>query len=216
MVVAIETNAKQSLNMAVIKAVTGCDPITVRNLYTRPITFRPQFKPAMATNQLPRISDQDHGAWRRFLASPWTVGFGLPGNPFIDPHIKDKLLAELPGILNWALAGCARWLEKGLSIPEEVTVATAEYRETSDDLQGFFEEVLELVPDQTIGQSELFKVYEAWNSSTRPLGKRNFNHKMLRPGVTRIRRAGKRTWQGLAYTDTGREIATRILLREII
>jgi putative DNA primase/helicase len=216
MVVAIETNSKQSLNMAVIKAVTGCDPITVRNLYTRPITFRPQFKLMMATNQLPRISDQDHGAWRRFLTSPWTVGFGLPGSPTIDPHIKDKLLAELPGILNWALAGCAKWMiEKKLSIPPEVSAATAEYRETSDDLQGFFEEVLDLAPEQTIGQSELFKVYEAWNSSTHPLGKRNFNHKVMRPGVTKIRTHGKRAWQGLAYTDTGREIANRVLLREI-
>jgi len=216
MVVAIETNSKQSLNMAVIKAVTGCDPITVRNLYTRPITFRPQFKLMMATNQLPRISDQDHGAWRRFLTSPWTVGFGLPGSPTIDPHIKDKLLAELPGILNWALAGCVKWLiEKKLSIPPEVSAATAEYRETSDDLQGFFEEVLELAPGLTIGQSELFKVYEAWNSSTHPLGKRNFNHKVPRADVTKIRTHGKRAWQGLAYTDTGREIANRILLREI-
>jgi putative DNA primase/helicase len=92
MVVAIETNSKQSLNMAVIKAVTGCDPITVRNLYTRPTTFRPRFKLMMATNQLPRISDQDHGAWRRFLTSPWTVGFGLPGSPTIDPHIKGQAL----------------------------------------------------------------------------------------------------------------------------
>ena len=55
-------------------------------------------------------------------------------------------------------------------IPPEVSAATAEYRENSDDLQGFFEEVLELAPEQTIGQSELFKVYEAWNSSTHPLG----------------------------------------------
>ena len=142
------------------------------------------------------------------LWSPWY--------PTIDPHIKDKLLAELPGILNWALAGCVKWLiEKKLSIPPEVSAATAEYRETSDDLQGFFEEVLELAPGQTIGQSELFKVYEAWNSSTHPLGKRNFNHKVLRPGVTRSRPKGIRAWQGLAYTDTGREIANRVLLREI-
>ena len=124
-------------------------------------------------------------------------------------------MAELPGILNWALAGCANWLEKGLNTPPEVSAATAEYRETSDDLQGFFEEVLELVPGQTIGQSELFKVYEAWNSSTRPLGKRNFNHKVQRPGVTKIRTHGKRSWQGLAYTTEGREIANRVLLREV-
>ena len=94
-------------------------------------------------------------------------------------------------------------------------VATAEYRETSDDLQGFFEEVIELAPDQTINQTELFKVYEAWNSSTRPLGKRNFNHKVQRPGITRIKVNGVRRWKGITYTDTGREIANRVLLREV-
>jgi hypothetical protein len=61
----------------------------------------------------------------------------------------------------------------------------------------------------------LFKVYEAWNSSTRPLGKRNFNHKVQRPGVTRTKANGVRLWKGIAYTDAGREIATRALLREI-
>ena len=93
--VAIETNSKQSLNMAAIKAVTGCAPITVRNLYTKPITFRPQFKLMMATNQLPRISDQDH----EVLTNPIVIENGKgtpPAGPGWGTDLDDTVLAEFP------------------------------------------------------------------------------------------------------------------------
>ena len=94
---ALETNEKQELNMAVIKAVTGGDAISVRNLHCAPIEYRPQFKLALATNQLPRITDQGYGAWRRICSAQWPVVFGLPGGPKIDPHLKDKLCRNCRG-----------------------------------------------------------------------------------------------------------------------
>ena len=223
MVQAIETNHRQNLNESLIKGITGGDAITARHLYSKPFTFSPEFKLALATNLLPRISGQDHGMWRRLLANKWPVSFGTPGQPPIDLHLKEKLLAELSGILNWALAGCSRWLEKGLPTPAEITANTAEYKETSDDLGLFVEEILVDAPYQTIPQSELYSVYELWSASGRSLGKRTFNEKLPRqrqqngeefsPGIKKVKRQGIRAWQGVAWSTAGAEIATRIQYR---
>ena len=140
--------------------------------------------------------------------------FGLPGGPKIDPHLKDKLLQELPGILNWALEGCRRWLREGLILPDEVKADTKVYQEDSDELGQFVEECLELFPDGSIGQSELYDVYLAWDNSGRPLGKRRFNAKLGRPGITKFKaHGGLRVWKGVAYSATGQEIHERITVQ---
>ena len=210
---ALETNEKQELNMAVIKAVTGGDKISVRNLHCAPIEFKPQFKLALATNQLPRITDQGHGAWRRLCSSQWPVVFGLPGGPKIDPHLKDKLLQELPGILNWALEGCRRWLQEGLILPEEVRTDTKVYQEESDELGQFVEECLELSTDGHIPQAELYNVYLAWDTTNHPLGKRRFNAKFARPGISKHKAHGTRVWKGVSYSTAGQEIYERVTLQ---
>ena len=205
---ALETNDRQELNMAMVKAVTGGDKISVRNLHCAPIEFRPQFKLALATNTMPRISDQDLGAWRRLLATPWPVRFGQPGEPKINPGLKRELLLELPGILNWALAGCARWLEKGLQVPEEVVVATANYKKDSDDLGLFLEECLVIEPDRSIPMRELYDVYCTWEIK-HPLGKKRFNEKLQRHGITKHKTDGTMVWRGITYSDEGHEILMR-------
>ena len=161
--------------------------------------------------------------WRRLLANKWPVSFGTPGAPPIALHLKEKLMAELSGFLNWALAGCARWLEKGLIIPAEITANTAEYKEVSDDLGLFVEECLVDAPDLTIPQSEMYSVYDLWSASGRPMGKRSFNEKLPRqrqengeeiiPGIKKVKRKGIRVWQGVAWSTAGVEIANRLQYR---
>src|SRR5918993_1150660 len=46
-----------------------------------------------------------------------------------DKDLVEKLKGELPGILNWALEGCAAWQAQGLNPPLLVTEATRNYRE---------------------------------------------------------------------------------------
>ena len=37
-----------------------------------------------------------------------------------DPTLPERLKAELPGILRWALEGCVEWQAHGLQEPPEV------------------------------------------------------------------------------------------------
>ena len=60
----------------------------------------------------------------------------------VDPKLTDKLRAELPGILAWAVRGCLDWQAHGLGNAEAVHQATAEYRESSDVMGAWFTEEL--------------------------------------------------------------------------
>ena len=49
-----------------------------------------------------------------------------------DLFLEDRLKAELPGILRWAVDGCLAWQRDGLGMPAEVQKATETYRAEMD------------------------------------------------------------------------------------
>ena len=210
-VAAVESNERQTLDEALIKSITGGDPITSRFLHREFFTYTPQFKINLATNVLPQINGLDYGTWRRLNAVEWGVTFGGPdGEHPIDLNLEAKLRQELSGILNWALVGCARWLEKGLSIPAEVSAATAAYKDTNDLLGPFIEECLILDPTAHVNAKELYDVYLKWDTSARTLGARSFNSKIgSRAGITSYKSHGLRAWRGLAFSEAGAELINK-------
>src|SRR5207253_10763506 len=92
-----------------------------------------------------------------------------------------KLLAQLPGILIWAIEGCLRWQKEGLIVPESVQRATNEYQDEEDELGEFIEELCVLGPDEKIERSELHHVYLGWageRGTRMPLKAKAFNKRM--------------------------------------
>lgn len=69
------------------------------------------------------------GIWRRIKLVPFDVKIPPERQ---DKDLLNKLKTELPGILVWAVDGCLKWLKNGLSIPDEVTAATAAYKGEMD------------------------------------------------------------------------------------
>ena len=67
--------------------------------------------------------------------------------------------------------------------------------------------------DEGIAQSDMYDVYLAWDTSSRPLGKRRFNNKLARPGVTRHKSMGNRSWRGCKFSAVGQEIYERIRMQ---
>ena len=60
-----ETSRQLRLSAALIKTLTGNDPVTARDLYAKPVTYLPQFKLWVATNYRPRLPDDDAAIWER-------------------------------------------------------------------------------------------------------------------------------------------------------
>ena len=64
--------------------------------------------------------------------------------------------------------GCLAWQHDGLTpIPESVRAATDDYAESSDMLQAFLSEAIELVPDAEVRAAELFDHYSQWADARR-------------------------------------------------
>jgi putative DNA primase/helicase len=130
LVTIIETNDDRRLDEAKVKQVTGGDPITCRFLYGEFFSYTPTFKIWMAMNYKPGIRGTDRGIWRRIALIPFDQSFEAT----MDRQLGAKLLHELPGILNWALAGLAAWHATGLGTCAAVDQATTAYRRESDEV----------------------------------------------------------------------------------
>ena len=75
-----EPSRGDSLNDGVMKMLTGQDPIQANPKYKDPITFIPQFKLVVCTNNLFDIKSQDDGTWRRIRLCEFVSKF------VVDPH----------------------------------------------------------------------------------------------------------------------------------
>jgi putative DNA primase/helicase len=153
-----ETPNKGAFNEAFIKQFTAGDPITARTIYSNVFTFNPVAKLFISGNHKPIIHGRTDGIWRRITLIPFEADIENP-----DPFLKDKLLAELSGILNWAIEGWEEYKEKGELIrPQVVEDACKEYRSEMDVLSSWIDEVVEKDP---IGKLYMQPFYENYKSS---------------------------------------------------
>ncbi len=147
------------LDEALIKDLTGGDAITARDLFAKPITFLPNFKIWMYGNHKPNIGNTDEGIWRRPKLIPFLEVIPLAER---EGDLLDKLLAELPGIFNWALEGCRLWQKDGLGEPALIAEATQEYREEQDILGVFLAEMCEENAGAKVKVAAIYEAYKLW------------------------------------------------------
>ena len=201
------------LDEAIVKQLTGGDTVTARYLYGREFEFKPEFKLIMATNYKPRIRGTDSGIWRRIRLVPFTQT--IPEDKQ-DLQLPDKLRAELPGILNWALEGLRRWMQasaggkrRGLPPCAAVDNATAEYRGEQDRLKQFLEDCTEPALGYTVQAGILYQTYRAWceeNGERFPLTGTKFGREVAKALQRRKNRLNYE-YLDLRLTDDG----TRVL-----
>lgn len=143
-----------------IKALTGADPITARYMRQDFFTFLPTFKLLMAGNHKPGLRNIDEAMRRRLHMVPFEVSIPKAER---DPHLADKLKAEHPAILAWAIGGCLAWQTTGLQPPECVLSATEAYFEAQDCFALWLEEkTLPARRDAWESSADLFASWKAW------------------------------------------------------
>lgn len=103
-----------------------------------PVTFVPKAAHVFSCNKLPGTKNQTDGFWRRFMVLMMTHAFTKQER---DPDLDKKLLAEVPGILAWALAGLPRLLKNGdYTVPPSTARLMNVWRTESDPVRLFFTE----------------------------------------------------------------------------
>lgn len=195
-----ELDYGHSMDESLIKRMTGRDRITSRRSYEENETWTPQCVIWLGTNHNFRVNGDDAAIWDRIKKVNFTV---RPAKK--DKYLSEKLEAELPGILNWALAGLVSYHEIGLDEPDAVTQAIAEYRDEQDDVFQFIKAMLEdgqLVDrdDAVIKKTALYHLYSEWcrlEGNRFPLGQRRFNARMKDGLGYQVKKRGNLLWVGL-------------------
>jgi putative DNA primase/helicase len=158
LVTSVETEEGRRWAEAKIKALTGGGQITARFMRADFFDFYPVFKPLIAGNHKPGLRSVDEAIRRRMNLIPFTVTIPKEEQ---DPTLGERLKAEWPGIMAWAIDGCLEWQRHGLAPPAAVQNATESYLEAEDSLAAWIEDACEHDAQAWEGSTAL---YASWKT----------------------------------------------------
>lgn len=190
------------LDAALIKKLTGGDPVTCRAAYGRTFTFDPVCKLVLSTNEKPEITEHTAAIWDRITPVPFLVT--IPKTEIIkNYHLT--LIKELPGILNWALTGCLAWHREGLGEPAAVSQAREAYRNEMDGLEDWL--AAETVADHVAWTptAVLYRAYSNWclrKHIASPLTSKQFGRRLpTKRNVIKRDTTRSRGWTGIRLAN---------------
>jgi putative DNA primase/helicase len=185
------------LDEALVKRITGGDPISTRELHGKQFTYKPEFTLWLAGNEFPAINHTSEATWARVLAIP----FSRP--PKLDATLPDHLATAQAraAILASAVQGLRDYRDNGLQVPLCVSDYREQLREEANPLADFIE--THLVRDPA-GSAPVRKVRLRYEDTTsKPIGQKAFNRSMRAMGFEQgsAGRENLRVWKGLRLRD---------------
>ncbi|UTV81825.1 phage/plasmid primase, P4 family [Acidithiobacillus sp. YTS05] len=139
--------------------ISGEDTVTVNRKHKSAWTGVLPVRFLLLSNLMPRFSDASPALANRFV--PLLMEQSFLGKE--DPDLTTKLLAELPGILNWAIEGWRRLRERGrFDLPPSSIEATQELVELAAPVATFLREECELDPNAEVPKAEAFGRWRSW------------------------------------------------------
>lgn len=201
LVTASETEEGRRWAEAKIKMLTGGDKISARFMRQDFFQFVPQFKLFITGNHKPGLRSVDEAIRRRFHLVPF--GVTIPKDRR-DPDLPEKLKAEWPGILRWAIAGCLEWQRIGLQTPAAVRDATEAYLAAEDAVASWIDDCCEDDPQAWTSSAALFGSWCVWAGAAGEIlgSAKNFGQKLETRGYMPKRgTGGARGFQGLRLVE---------------
>lgn len=159
LVTAIETEDGKRWAESKLKVLTGGDKVSARFMRQDFFSFIPQFKLIVAGNHKPSLRTVDEAMRRRFNLIPFAVTIPAADR---DPELPEKLRAEWPGILQWAIDGCLAWQRDGLNPPAVVRQATDDYFAAEDSLARWLDDSTDRRDGTWSSSSALFQSWCEW------------------------------------------------------
>lgn len=197
----IVTEIKQGevIDDASLKGIVSGEPTTVEHKFGHPFMMRPFSTCWFGTNHMPHTRDFSDALFRRALVVEFNNTF-KPELGNCDPMLKEKLLAELPGILNLALDAYSEALLFGFTTPESCKAAREKWRMEADQVAQFIEAECEPDASERIPPQRLFNAYRGWadeNGIHKKLAMRSFVDRLKALGFESKKSGGVRAVRGL-------------------
>ena len=112
------------------------------------------------SNELPRLADASGALVSRFILLVLTASFY--GKE--DHGLTDRLLKEMPGILNWAVAGWQRLHLRGhLQQPASAAEAVQDLEDLGSPISAFLREKCVIESGRFVEISRLYEVWCGWS-----------------------------------------------------
>ena len=197
----IVTEIKQGevIDDASLKGIVSGEPTTVENKFKNPFVMRPFATCWFGTNHMPSTRDFSDALFRRALVIPFNNVF-KPELGNCDPQLKDKLVTELPGILNMALRAYQRALEQGFTMPVSCLKARDEWRLEADQVAQFVDERCERDPFGSMPVGDLYNACQRWADSAgiqKKVSVKSFRDRMEKLGFGNKRTKSARLVTGI-------------------
>jgi len=165
-----EPSKGDRINEGIMKEITGGDPIQGRALFKDSMTFIPQFKLVVCTNNLFEIKSNDDGTWRRIRVVEFLSKFvedpqsDDPDEPYqfkVDKKLDDKFDS-------WKVAMASMLIEKAKATKGNVDdcnmvlAKSNEYRNNQDYLSEFVKEKIVVATEGKIKKQEVYNEFKEW------------------------------------------------------
>lgn len=152
----------QAIESPYFKAITSGDPISAAFKNVDNFTFSPYVKLAFAGNSLPRVRDNSHGYFRRFMPIQYKHQF-MEDDPRRDPDLMDKLRSELSEIFIWSLCGLKRLTDqKRFTNCDETKALMMKYRRSNNPILCYIEDECEIGADNAVKTDDLYSDYKSY------------------------------------------------------
>lgn len=163
------------LNVKRLKDVIGTPTMTARKIRQDSITWDSTHTLFLSTNYLPKVTETDHGTWRRLALVEFPHRFRKPGEPLEgpqdrhgDPTLRDRVKdgqEQQQAVLAWLVAGAREHHAAGRSMPPHpasVVQDTLDWRGQSDIVLRFWAECLEPDRQAFVVSRDLFEAFNEW------------------------------------------------------
>jgi P4 family phage/plasmid primase-like protien len=140
--------------------ITGEDRVSINRKYRQAVevTLRARF--VVMTNEVPRFADRSGALVSRFIVLPMRQSFF--GRE--DTGLTAALMAELPGILNWAVEGWRRVRATGrITQPQAGGEVALQMGDLSSPIPAFVREWCEVGGDHWVAKERLFAAFREWH-----------------------------------------------------
>jgi putative DNA primase/helicase len=184
LVVMQEPESNEMIQAGVMKALTGGDRISTRELHSSQMEFKPHAKFFMCCNKIPTISDIDGGTIRRLKITEFVSRFvdepseeHLKNGIYefkIDKELKSKLDSYKSVFMKILLDYYIVYKKEGLFPPEPVLQVTKKYENDNNVIKQFVDE--HIVPGTKhdfITKEQLKELYKTDYSLRNTFGKFN-------------------------------------------
>lgn len=140
-------------------SISGEDAQTFDRKNMKPMTMKLPTRFVIMTNELPRLGDSSNALVGRFIVLRMTKSFY--GQE--DAGLTEKLLAELPGILLWAVEGWKRLRARGRFVqPETGKSLIHDMEALASPVGEFVRDCCVLGPSEETPRDEMYSAWRRW------------------------------------------------------